>query len=136
MTVKLPAKKLSKITLGTRGSPLALAQAELVRTGLAKIDPALSIEIKIIKTSGDWTAGLKEAPLEEKHGGKSLFAIELEDALVAGEIDAAVHSMKDMETDLPNGLVIPFMLPRADARDVFLSNIAYFLCLFTRFTVR
>ena len=124
MTVKLPAKKLSKITLGTRGSPLALAQAELVRTGLAKIDPALSIEIKIIKTSGDWTAGQKEAPLEESQGGKSLFTKELEEALAAGEIDAAVHSMKDMETDLPEGLVIPFMLPRADVRDIFLSNIA------------
>ena len=124
MTVKPPANKLSKITLGTRGSPLALAQTELVRAGLAKIDQALSIEIKIIKTSGDWTAGQKEAPLEESQGGKSLFAKELEEALMTGEIDAAVHSMKDMETDLPNGLVIPFMLPRADARDVFLSNIA------------
>lgn len=124
MSVKLQTRNMKKIRLGTRGSPLALVQAHIVRDELAKIDPSIGVEVRIINTSGDWRPEQGEVRLEESQGGKGLFAKELEAALLAREIDIAVHSMKDMEVDLPAGLEIPFMLSREDVRDVFLSNIA------------
>ncbi len=110
-----------KLIIGTRGSPLALWQASKVVSEIARIGCAIDVEVKVIKTSGDWQPEHGERALNADAGGKALFAKELEEALLAGAIDVAVHSMKDMETRLPEGLVIPFMLPRADVRDVFLS---------------
>ncbi len=121
MTVKhsnLP----NKIRIGSRGSPLALAQVELVRCALQKVAPQMETELVVIKTSGDWTPAHGEVALEADNGGKGQFAKEIEEALLAGEIDCAVHSMKDMETDLPGGLMLEHMLPREDARDALLCN--------------
>ncbi len=109
----------ASIRIGTRGSPLALVQARDVRDRLAAshgIDPA-AIEIRIIKTSGDQ---IQDRPLSEV-GGKGLFTKEIEDALLAREIDLAVHSMKDVATVLPEGLIIAACLPRQDVRDAFIS---------------
>ena len=116
------------IRIGTRGSPLALAQTELVCAALASAHPSLKTEITVIKTSGDWKPEHEETRLSEVEGGKGLFAKEIEAALLAGEIDAAIHSMKDMDSHLPEGLVIKHMLPREDPRDALLlskkSNLA------------
>jgi len=112
--------KRGKLKIGTRGSPLALAQAEMTRQALAAAQPAnLAVpleetEIVVIKTTGDHVL---DRPLSEI-GGKGLFTKEIEEALLDGRIDLAVHSMKDMPTVLPDGLVIPALLPRADPRDV------------------
>ncbi len=107
------------IRLGTRGSPLALAQAQSVRDRLTLAHgfAAERIEIRTIKTSGDV---IQDRPLSEV-GGKGLFTKEIEEALLAGEIDLAVHSMKDVATRLPDGLVIAAMLEREDVRDAFLG---------------
>lgn len=109
----------TKINIGTRGSPLALAQAELLADALRRAHPHLAapgaIEFVIITTSGD---RIQDRPLSEV-GGKGLFTKEIEEALLDGTIDAAVHSMKDMPTELPAGLVIPCLLPREDVRDAF-----------------
>jgi hydroxymethylbilane synthase len=109
----------SPVRLGTRGSPLALAQAHEVRERLATAlgDGAPEIEIVVIKTSGD---RILDRPLSEV-GGKGLFTKEIEDALLDGSIDFAVHSSKDMPTTLPDGLVLDHFLPREDVRDVFIS---------------
>ncbi len=107
------------IRIGTRGSPLALAQAHEVRDRIAAAHglPHDAISITIIKTSGDQ---ILDRPLAEI-GGKGLFTKEIEDALLSNEIDLAVHSMKDMQTALPDGLVIGAVLPREDVRDAFIS---------------
>ncbi len=109
-----------KIKIGTRGSPLALWQAHHVADLLANaedLDPN-DIAIEIIKTSGDQ---IQDKALRE-FGGKGLFTKEIEDALLAGDVDIAVHSMKDVQTVLPDGLSIPTILPRADVRDAFISH--------------
>ena len=106
------------LRLGTRGSPLALAQAHQTRDRLiASGVPADDITITVFKTSG---VRVQDRPLSEL-GGKGLFTKELEDALLARTIDAAVHSMKDMATNLPEGLRITAVLPREDVRDAFVS---------------
>ena len=103
----------AQIKIGSRKSPLAMAQAELVKKSLLDLLPALHIEIMTFQTSGDLFLGsLSEV------GGKGLFTKEIEDALLAGQIDIAVHSMKDMPTDLPTGLIIPCVLPRENPLDV------------------
>ncbi|MGE0852309.1 MAG: hydroxymethylbilane synthase [Hyphomicrobiaceae bacterium] len=109
----------SRVRIGTRGSPLALAQAHEVRERLeaAHGRGRLCFEICPIKTSGD---RIQDRPLADA-GGKGLFTKEIEEALLAGEIDVAVHSMKDMPTELPTGLAITCYLPREDVRDAFLS---------------
>ena len=110
------------LRIGTRGSPLALYQAHETRQrlmaahGLAEAD----IEIVVIATTGDREP---DRPLGEI-GGKGLFTKEIEDALLAGDIQFAVHSMKDMPARLPDGLEISAILPREDARDAFLSPVA------------
>ena len=104
--------------LGTRASPLALAQTELVRGRLEELHPELKIEVVTIATSGD---KIVDRRLSEV-GGKGLFAKEIEEALLAGEIDAAVHSMKDLETHLPDRLCIAAVLPREDPRDAFIGK--------------
>jgi len=111
-----------KLKLGTRGSPLALAQAHMVQKSLAeahRIDAAL-IEIVIIKTTGD---AILDRPLEEA-GGKGLFTKELDVALIAGAIDFAVHSAKDLPTLLPPEILIAGYMPREDTRDVWISPVA------------
>jgi hydroxymethylbilane synthase len=110
----------SVVRIGTRGSPLALAQAGMVRARLAAAHglPADSIELKIIRTTGD---AIQDRPLAEV-GGKGLFTKEIEEALIAGTIDLAVHSSKDLPTVLPAGLLITAVLPREDPRDVFISR--------------
>ena len=106
------------LRIGTRGSPLARAQSEEVRRRLADAHPELSapgaVEIEIIRTTGDRVVDRALAEI----GGKGLFTKEIEEALLAGTIDLAVHSMKDMPTWLPDGLVIAAILPREDPRDV------------------
>ncbi|MEH6525436.1 MAG: hydroxymethylbilane synthase [Sneathiella sp.] len=113
---------VKKYKIGTRGSPLALAQADETRTRLLKAHPDIltpkNLEIVAIKTTGD---RIQDRALSEV-GGKGLFVKEIEEALLTGAIDFAVHSMKDMETQLPPGLIIDCILPREDARDVFISD--------------
>jgi len=107
------------VRIGTRGSPLALAQAHEVQRGLAaahRVAPD-RIAIVVIRTSGD---AIQDRPLSEA-GGKGLFTKEIEDALLAGRVDLAVHSCKDVPTFLPDGLVLSTFLEREDPRDVFLS---------------
>ncbi len=108
------------LRIGTRGSPLALAQARQVRGRLAAAHgiAAERIALEVIRTSGDM---IRDRPLAEA-GGKGLFTKEIEEALLAGRIDLAVHSAKDMPTALPQGLVIAAVLAREDARDVFISR--------------
>lgn len=103
------------LRLGTRGSPLALVQANLVRDALLDRHgwPPETIEIVPIRTTGD---KVQDRPLAEI-GGKALWTKELDRALLAGEIDLAVHSMKDVETIRPETIAIAAMLPREDVRD-------------------
>ncbi len=114
----------ASLRIGTRGSPLALAQARETRDRLAAANHALAapdaVEIVVIQTSGD---RFQSGPLAEL-GGKGLFTKEIEDALLSGSIDIAVHSMKDVPSRLPDGLDIPCVLPREDPRDAFLSAAA------------
>ena len=108
--------------IGSRGSPLALAQARAVRERMASthgVAPDV-IEIRVIRTSGD---AIQDRPLAEI-GGKGLFTKEIEEALLRNEVDLAVHSAKDMATQLPAGLAIAACLPREDPRDVFVSRVA------------
>ena len=108
------------LRIGTRGSPLALVQANEVRARLAAahgVDPE-RIALEVIRTSGDM---IRDRPLAEA-GGKGLFTKEIEEALIAGRIDLAVHSAKDLPTVLPAGLIIAAVLAREDARDVFISR--------------
>jgi hydroxymethylbilane synthase len=113
------------LRIGTRGSPLALAQAGMVRAQLAAAHaiPPERIELKIIRTTGD---AIQDRTLAQA-GGKGLFTKEIEEALLAGAIDLAVHSAKDMPTALPDGLAITAVLPREDPRDVFISRKAKIL---------
>lgn len=110
------------IVLGTRGSPLALAQAYETQRRLIEAFPELAeggaIEIKIIQTTGDMVLDQALADI----GGKGLFTKEIDVAQLNGDIDIAVHSMKDVPTWLPDGIQLPCMLPREDTRDVFISN--------------
>ncbi|MEO1330390.1 MAG: hydroxymethylbilane synthase [Pseudomonadota bacterium] len=116
MTPFSPARPLR---IGTRGSPLALAQAHETRDrlraahGLAEA----AIEIVVIKTTGD---AILDRALSEA-GGKGLFTKEIDEAQLSGAIDLAVHSMKDAPTELPEGIQIGALLPREDVRDAFLS---------------
>jgi hydroxymethylbilane synthase len=104
---------MTRLRLGTRGSQLALYQARTVADRL-RAAAGVDCEIVTIKTSGD---RLAEAPLSEV-GGKRLFVKEIEDALLGGEVDLAVHSSKDLPAVLPDGLAIGAVLPREDPRDV------------------
>ena len=106
------------LRIGTRGSRLALAQAEWVRQRLEHAHPGLRAELVVIKTSGD---RIRDVPLYEL-GGKGLFVKELESALADGTIDCAVHSLKDVPGELAPGLVIAAVPEREDARDVVVTR--------------
>lgn len=122
MTQNLPSPA-SPLKIGTRGSPLALAQAYETRRRLAEAFdlPHEAFEIVVIKTSGDNQALIAaDKPLKEL-GGKGLFTKEIEEDLLSGAIDIAVHSMKDMPVAQPEGLLLDCYLPREDVRDAFVS---------------
>ncbi len=104
--------------IGTRGSKLALWQAEWVHARLRELEPGLAVSLKRIKTSGDT---ILDTPLATI-GGKGLFVKEIEEALLRGEIDLAVHSMKDVPTRLPSGLEILAIPEREDPRDVLIAR--------------
>jgi hydroxymethylbilane synthase len=115
MTLRLPLR------VGTRGSPLALAQAHMVKASLLAAEPSLdddAVEIVVVSTQGD---RVQDRTLAEI-GGKGLFTEEIEAGLLQGSLDLAVHSMKDMPTLLPDGLVISAVLPRADPRDALIAR--------------
>jgi hydroxymethylbilane synthase len=102
-----------RFVIGSRGSKLALWQAEWVRARLAKLRPGVEVRVEIVKTSGDV---LRDAPLSVI-GGQGAFTKELEEALLGGRIDIAVHSLKDLPTVLPEGLRVAAVTEREDARD-------------------
>ena len=108
----------STIHIGTRGSALALWQAQWVRDRLARLYPSTRCDMKTIKTTGD---KILDTPLAHI-GDKGLFTKELETALIDGVIDLAVHSLKDVPTKLPEGLVIGAICEREDVRDVFIPH--------------
>lgn len=118
MTTQLPSPA-KPLNIGTRGSPLALAQAHETRARLAKAFdlPLDAFSIVVIKTTGD---KVLDRPLKEI-GGKGLFTKEIEEDMLSCAIDIAVHSMKDMPVDQPEGLVLDCYLPREDVRDAFVS---------------
>lgn len=108
----------STIRIGTRGSPLAKAQTQLVHAGLGAHHAGLTMKDVVIKTTGDQ---VQDRPLADI-GGKGLFTKEIDEALLDGRIDCAVHSAKDVPTWLPDGLIMPCFLPREDPRDVLISK--------------
>jgi hydroxymethylbilane synthase len=112
------AQAVRELVIGTRGSPLAVWQAEWLQSELRQLDPSLSICVKRIKTTGDRILDSALATI----GGKGLFVKEIEEALVRGDIDIAVHSMKDVPTEMPRGLEILAIPKREDPRDVFISR--------------
>lgn len=120
MTHDLPTPA-QPLNIGTRGSPLALAQAHETRERLSTAFdlPEDAFAIKVIKTTGD---RVQDRPLKEI-GGKGLFTKEIEEDLLSGAIDIAVHSMKDMPVEQPDGLMLSCYLPREDERDAFVSLI-------------
>jgi hydroxymethylbilane synthase len=104
---------MNTLTIGTRGSKLALVQTGLVAEALRASNSTLEVRVKVISTKGD---RMLDVPLS-KIGDKGLFVKELEVALLNGEIDLAVHSAKDLPSMLPKGLTLGAFMPRADARD-------------------
>jgi hydroxymethylbilane synthase len=108
----------SQLRIATRKSPLALWQAEHVRARLQQLHPGLQVELLTMSTQGD---RVLDSPLA-KIGGKGLFVKELEQGMLAGQADIAVHSMKDVPAELPHGLEIGAILEREDPRDAFVSN--------------
>ena len=116
--MKIPNRPLR---LATRGSALALAQAHWVGNCLRGLSPGLRVEVQVLKTSGDWLQGKAQDEIPDSLP-KGLFTKELENALLAGEADLAVHSLKDLPTELPDGLCLAAVSPREDARDVLLTK--------------
>ncbi len=107
-----------RLVAGTRGSRLALIQVEIVAAELKKIDPSVQVEVKVIKTTGD----INQKPIPLDTIGKGWFTHEIEDELLNGEIDFAVHSLKDLTEEQPEGLVLAAFPPREDARDVLVTK--------------
>jgi len=116
--VEITTGSRTQLVIGTRGSQLALWQAEWVKSQILRIAPDLHVSLKRIQTSGDKIQDVSLA----KIGGKGLFVKEIEEALLNGSIDLAVHSMKDMPSVLPGGLKIICVPEREDARDAFLGH--------------
>jgi hydroxymethylbilane synthase len=109
---------LGPIRIGTRASPLALAQAEELRARILAAEPSAQIELMPMRTSGDREA----RPLREA-GGKGLFVKELDEALLDRRVDLAVHSMKDVPSERPDGLALASLLPREDPRDAVVGEL-------------
>ncbi len=109
----------AKLRLGTRRSPLALAQSGQVARALEAAVPGVAVELIPIETAGDRTPGDLA-----KFGGKGLFTAELEQGLLAGSLDFAVHSLKDLPVALPEGLAVAAYPERADARDAMISDVS------------
>jgi hydroxymethylbilane synthase len=109
---------MTRIRIGTRGSALALAQTSWVKAKLEQKYPEARVESIVIKTSGDRFVDIPAQAI----GGKGIFTKEIEDAILRGEIDLAVHSMKDLPTELPPGLVVAAVPEREDPRDVLVSS--------------
>jgi hydroxymethylbilane synthase len=107
-----------RVRIGTRGSALALRQAEMVAAGLRRAWPGLAVELVVIRTSGD---RLAQAHLAEV-GGKGLFVKEIEEALLDGRVEVAVHSLKDLPSAIPPGLTLAAFPPREEPRDVLVSG--------------
>ncbi len=120
MVLIMKKAKRNKILIGTRGSKLAVWQAEWVKNELLKLYKGLEVELVKIKTTGD---KILDVPLA-KVGGKGLFVKEIEESLLRREIDLAVHSMKDVPTDLPEGLHLAVVCEREEPRDAFISKIS------------
>lgn len=114
----LSKQERSTLVLGTRGSKLAVHQSEWVQEQLRRLAPQVTVTVKRIQTSGD---KILDVPLA-KIGGKGLFVKEIEEALLSGDIDLAVHSMKDVPTALPNGLELLCIPFREDPRDALISR--------------
>ena len=106
------------LTIGTRGSALAVAQSEWIKKRIESRNPDISVGLVRIKTKGDRTV---DSPLS-KIGGKGLFVKEIEDALLRKDVDLAVHSIKDVPAELPDGLCLPAFPEREDPRDAFISR--------------
>jgi hydroxymethylbilane synthase len=123
VTVKTSQAPRGSVVIGTRGSRLAMWQAEWVQARLREISADVRVSLRRIKTSGD---KILDVPLA-KVGGKGLFVKEIEDALIQGDIDLAVHSMKDVPTVLPDALEILCVPAREDPRDVLVSREAFTL---------
>ena len=109
---------MRRIRVGTRGSTLALAQSTWLQEQLSRHDGTLEVELVVIKTSGDRFVDKAVSAI----GGKGVFTKEIEEALLRGEIDLAVHSMKDLPAELPAGLTIAAIPKREDARDVLVTR--------------
>jgi hydroxymethylbilane synthase len=118
MVIILDFSMLSSLTIATRQSPLALCQANWVKARLEILYPQLTVHLLGLTTSGD-----KQSPTSlSAAGGKGLFVKELEDALLQGRADIAVHSMKDVPMELPAGLCLPVIMEREDPRDALVAN--------------
>lgn len=109
---------LKKLVIGTRGSMLALWQANWVRAKILALHPGVEVSLEKIKTKGD---NILDVPLA-KVGGKGLFVKEIEEAILDGRCDIAVHSLKDVPTEFPDGLFLAVYLPREDPRDALISR--------------
>jgi hydroxymethylbilane synthase len=107
-----------KIKIGTRGSSLAVVQSEWIKSAIISQYPDISVELVRIKTKGD---RIIDSPLS-RIGGKGLFVKEIEDALIKNEVDLAVHSIKDVPAEIPEGLCLPVFPEREDPRDAFISR--------------
>ncbi|HXG64469.1 MAG TPA: hydroxymethylbilane synthase, partial [Blastocatellia bacterium] len=110
----------AKIVIGTRGSKLALWQTNWVKERLEQAHPDIAVEVIVITTKGDRIQDVSLPKLGIE--GKGLFTQELEEAMLAGRIDLAVHSLKDLPTELPTGLRVGAICEREDARDAFVAR--------------
>jgi hydroxymethylbilane synthase len=119
MGLMVKRKKINKINIGTRGSKLALWQAEHIKFLLKKFNPDLKVHLVKIKTTGDM---ILDVPLAQV-GGKGLFVKEIEESILRNDVDIAVHSMKDVPTDFPAGLHLSAICKREDPRDAFISQV-------------
>src|SRR2546425_340200 len=111
---------IHKITIGTRGSLLALWQTNWVKAEIEKVRPGIEVEIKVISTKGDRVLDVSLPKLGEQ--GKGLFTKELEEAILERRVDLAVHSLKDLPTELPDGLHIGAICEREDVRDALVAR--------------
>lgn len=113
--------KPKKLRIGTRGSKLALTQTDMVCDRIRAANPGLEIEVVVIKAAGDWKPAQGEVRLSEQAGGKGQFVKDIEEYILNGHIDVGIHSLKDVPTHMPDGLIIGHVTERGDPRDAFIS---------------